>query len=271
MKAPAFQFYADDFLAGTIDMSPAEVGAYIRLLCYQWSNGSIPADLKKLRRIAGGPVSPEVLEKFISAGDGRLLNQRLELERQKQADFREKQRQKGIQSGAARRAGAEPRLNHGSAPVRTAVQPKPNSPSPSPSSSPSPEDNTTLRGELPSGCASEARAQGNQTPNRVRADAWPSLDHVLGVADMRGIPADCAEKWWLEHDARGGLDARGQAIARWESSLQAYAVSWRAHEQRDRHRRSASCRQRTAPESRQIDEDIEMPIFFKPTPTTPAP
>lgn len=88
---------------------------------------------------------------------------------------------------------------------------------------------------------------------------------------MRGIPADCAEKWWLEHDARGGLDARGQAIARWESSLQAYAVSWRTHEQRDRHRRSASCRQRTAPESRQIDEDIEMPIFFKPTPTTPAP
>ncbi len=26
MKAPAFQFYADDFLAGTMDMSPAEVG-----------------------------------------------------------------------------------------------------------------------------------------------------------------------------------------------------------------------------------------------------
>ncbi len=116
MKAPAFQFYADDFLAGTIDMSPAEVGAYIRLLCYQWSNGSIPADLKKLRRIAGGPVSPEVLAKFVPVGDGRLANKRLELERQKQAEFREKQRQKGIQSGAARRAGAEPRLNHGSAP-----------------------------------------------------------------------------------------------------------------------------------------------------------
>ena len=48
-------------------------------------------------------------------------------------------------------------------------------------------------------------------------------------------------------------------------------MSWRAHKQRDRHRRSASCRQRSAPESRQIDEDIEMPIFFKPTPATPAP
>lgn len=41
MKPPAFQFYADEYLAGTIAMSLAEVGAYIRLLCYQWLNGDI--------------------------------------------------------------------------------------------------------------------------------------------------------------------------------------------------------------------------------------
>ena len=36
-------------------------------------------------------------------------------------------------------------------------------------------------------------------------------------------------------------------------------------------RATATRRQRTTPESRQIDEDLEMPIFFKPTPATPAP
>jgi len=125
MNTPAFQFYSGDFIAGTTAMSPAEVGAYIRLLCYQWSNGSIPDDPRKLRQIVGGPVSADVLAKFKPAGDGRLANQRLEQERQKQTEYREKQRQKGIRSGAARRTGIEPRLNRGSSPVRTAVQPEP--------------------------------------------------------------------------------------------------------------------------------------------------
>lgn len=90
MKPPAFQFYADDFLAGTMAMSQQEVGAYIRLLCHQWSNGGIPLDQGKLRRIAGGKVSGEVLSKFESV-DGVLRNRRLEEERQKQEAFRQKQ------------------------------------------------------------------------------------------------------------------------------------------------------------------------------------
>jgi len=34
-KPPAFQFYASDFLVDTIDLSNEELGAYVRLLCYQ--------------------------------------------------------------------------------------------------------------------------------------------------------------------------------------------------------------------------------------------
>jgi len=67
------------------------------------------------------------------------------------------------------------------------------------------------------------------------------------------------------------LDARGQAIARWESSLQAYAVTWRANDQRDRQRHGADRRQRGVPEPRQIQEDIEMPIFFDPNAANPQP
>jgi len=35
-KPPAYRHYAKDFLAGTADMSCAEVGAYIRLLDHAW-------------------------------------------------------------------------------------------------------------------------------------------------------------------------------------------------------------------------------------------
>ena len=40
-RAPAFQMYADDFLGGTITMNNEEKGAYITLLCLQWTKGSV--------------------------------------------------------------------------------------------------------------------------------------------------------------------------------------------------------------------------------------
>ncbi len=129
MKPPAFQFYADDFLAGTIDMSAEEVGAYIRLLCHQWTRGEIPAtDPAKLARIAGVTVSSDVLAKF---PDGK--NCRLESVRIKQDDYRALQSAKG-------KASAQARFNRGSTVVQPKQspkgQPKVNSPSPSPSPSP---------------------------------------------------------------------------------------------------------------------------------------
>jgi hypothetical protein len=38
----SFDFYVDDFLGGTVHLSPQAVGAYIRLLCFQFNQGSIP-------------------------------------------------------------------------------------------------------------------------------------------------------------------------------------------------------------------------------------
>lgn len=89
-QAPAFQFYADDFLAGTCDMSATEVGAYIRLLCFQWSKGPIPSDDARLMRMMG--LSPQefadckvaVLAKFVPAVDGKIFNERLEAVRSAQ-------------------------------------------------------------------------------------------------------------------------------------------------------------------------------------------
>jgi uncharacterized protein YdaU (DUF1376 family) len=97
MKPPAFQFYPDDFIGGTCDLSSEEVGAYIRLLCYQWSRGSIPDDPAKLARIAGASVTPDTLQKFPNG-----KNARLEFEREKQAEYRSEKSKAG-KSGAEKR------------------------------------------------------------------------------------------------------------------------------------------------------------------------
>jgi len=91
---------------------------------------------------------------------------------------------------------------------------------------------------------------------------WPTLDECRIVADLRGIPGRVAEQWWLEHDARGGLDKRGQPLGRWQSSLLAFAATWRANEEKDAQRYSSAPRNgRAAPEPQQIRELVRAKII----------
>jgi uncharacterized protein YdaU (DUF1376 family) len=91
-KSPAFQFYADDFLAGTMTMTNEERGAYITLLCIQWSKGSISKiDFDRVA-MAMPPHSQAICQsKFELDDNGNLRNRRLEGEREKQAAYRQKQ------------------------------------------------------------------------------------------------------------------------------------------------------------------------------------
>ena len=104
-KAPAFQFYADDFLAGTSDMSAEEVGGYIRLLCHQWTKGGIPNDPDRAGRMAtllGSPSLGYVLAKFSLGDDGMLRNERLEQVRAEQEAYKLRQASSG-RNGAQKR------------------------------------------------------------------------------------------------------------------------------------------------------------------------
>jgi uncharacterized protein YdaU (DUF1376 family) len=138
-KAPAFQFYADDFLAGTLEMSQEEVGQYIRLLCHQWNRGSIPVETEKQQRLTGGCVSVDVLVKFRLCEDGLLRNERLETVRSEKDRYLQQQSQKGRKSAELRKLAStvvqpntQPESNNGSTTVEIRLQPKVNSPSPSP-------------------------------------------------------------------------------------------------------------------------------------------
>lgn len=92
-RAPAFQFYADDFLAGTMTMTNEERGAYISLLCLQWSKGFV-TELDIQRICLGMPTHCQGIcqSKFEIGEDGHYRNKRLEKERTKQKERSEKQR-----------------------------------------------------------------------------------------------------------------------------------------------------------------------------------
>ena len=142
-KAPAFQLYTDDFLAGTIEMSQEEVGQFIRLLCHQWNRGSIPVETEKQQRLAGGCVSVDVLAKFDYCEDGLLRNNRLESVRTEKGKFLQSQSEKGKLSAEKRRLEAlqrQSQSNQNPTAVEPVLQPdgqpngqpKFNSPSPTP-------------------------------------------------------------------------------------------------------------------------------------------
>ena len=110
-RAPAFQFYPQDWLAcdKVAEMTLEEEGVYIRLLCYCWTAGSIPADPERCARLAGKGCSVDTVTSVqrafnaCSTDPQRLVHKRLEKERSKQAERREQQSEAGKRSAAARK------------------------------------------------------------------------------------------------------------------------------------------------------------------------
>lgn len=121
MRAPAFQFYAAEYLADELVclMSLEEEGAYIRALAFCWREGSIPADPEKLGRLlknCSNQIATSVQQCFnkMPSDGSRLIHPRLEAERKKQQQWREKSSKAGEASGKARRVkklDAEPTWN----------------------------------------------------------------------------------------------------------------------------------------------------------------
>ena len=101
-KAPAFQFYAQDFLTGVMDLTMQERGLYITLLARQWAifdEKGIPK--KRLALLVGFEWDnlPEMIkEKFDDNGD-YFFNSRLMESFKQLKSYKEKQRLNGQKGG----------------------------------------------------------------------------------------------------------------------------------------------------------------------------
>jgi len=173
-KSPAFQFYANDFLGGRVaTYSLEEIGLYSVLLAFDWSLNGLPTDAEKLAKLSRTSTRKfrslwAVVGENFTERDGRMYNPRLELERQKQEQWREKSA-KGGRASATKR---------GSTTLDECLQPNGNTQSSSPTSVT--EEQTTAR------AVSVIRRLPNASP-----DVLAVLTHYKSVhAGRRPGPKD---------------------------------------------------------------------------------
>lgn len=183
-KPPAFQFYADDFVAGTSVLSTEEIGAYILLLCHQWNAGSIPNDDNLIRRIAKVTQAFDLglLKTKFELIDGVLKNPRMEREREKQRLFREKQAENGAKGGRP----------------KSQAFPKPN-PTDNPHKSfpsPSPSPNDTRKGKA-------------------------TFEQVKAFCEEAGLPQSDAE-WFFYKCEGNGWTNKGEPIKDWKATIRSW-------------------------------------------------
>jgi uncharacterized protein YdaU (DUF1376 family) len=146
--SPAFQFYPNDWLSSThiTLMSPAEEGAYIRLLSIAWNSEDcgLPNDdnaLSILSRLGEGwfGITSQKIKECFTLKDGRLFNERLLKEREKQTIWKEKSAEGGKRSWQVRKKQGKMTskgwAKGGSTKAEPTAEPKPNSSSSSSSSS----------------------------------------------------------------------------------------------------------------------------------------
>lgn len=226
-RAPAFLFYADDFLSGTSDMSAEEVGGYIRLLCHQWAKGGLPNDEDRLGRMAGLLGSPSlayVIAKFTLCEDGELRHPRLEALRSERDAFligQAKAGKKGAETRWGRRQpNGDPIGDPNGQPIATPMAngwPKDSSPSPTPTPDTknthpagAPDPTLDIPVELPAG--------------------FPKTEAAAQFASVSvGCPESFAVDEWHRAVSRGGRDAKDVPIRSWASYLR---TCWNHHNNR---------------------------------------
>ena len=89
MKDPAFLFYSNDFLSGTMLLDNEQVGKYIRLLCLQHQKGHLRE--KDMLNICNS-YDEDIFSKFKQDEENNYYNERLEYEIQRRKAYSESRR-----------------------------------------------------------------------------------------------------------------------------------------------------------------------------------
>jgi hypothetical protein len=89
MKDPAFLFYPNDWIGGTMGMTFEEKGAYMELLMMQFNRGHMT---KHMIGQTVGQLWDNIKDKFVIDSEGLYYNERLEIEKEKRKAFTDSRR-----------------------------------------------------------------------------------------------------------------------------------------------------------------------------------
>jgi uncharacterized protein YdaU (DUF1376 family) len=190
-RAPAFQFYAADYLADEHVqlMTLEEEGIYVRLLAYCWREGSIPADTTMLSRLCKNapPEAVKIVARRFEPDPkdpDRLVHPRLEAERDKQLEWSEKSARGGRASAAKRKGGSR------------VVQPKPNQRA---TGSVQPKGNTSFS-------SSSSFAFSKEGSTNTHTDPAAATQSRVCVSGSKFSEAQNKEYAWAVWRHGGGID-----------------------------------------------------------------
>lgn len=109
-KDPAFLFYPNDYLGGTMGMTHEMKGAYVDLLIFQFNNGHFDeAQAKQVLSICFTRVWDVLKSKFKNEGENGefYYNERLRIEVEKRKAFTESRKINALQRGKHKKAYAQ--------------------------------------------------------------------------------------------------------------------------------------------------------------------
>lgn len=183
-KDPAFLFYATTWLqSGEVNsMTLEQQGAYVRLLCFAWLHGSIPADREEISGLIGLACDPAAFDRIwrgrlvrvwveMPGTPGRLINERQEHERQERASRAEEMRARGQAGG---KQSAKQRASGTQADDEADGQPR---------GKPSTSTSTSVDGRKDGGSGSSQDPEGRGVRSRGTRDAGAVATDV--VAEVR--------------------------------------------------------------------------------------
>lgn len=109
-ELPYMRLWVGDLLADPAvwAMDSEEFGAYMKLICISWRNGSIPADEKRRAKLVGlstrrfAEVWESMADKWVSDGNGGLVNPRQEREREEATKLHNDRVEAGRKGGKAK-------------------------------------------------------------------------------------------------------------------------------------------------------------------------
>lgn len=220
-----FPFYVADWLSSSsvACMSLEEQGAYIRLLCYDWSMDGIPDDDKKLAALSGmgegwlkgGSHLVRVCFNQHPTKPGFLTNPRLHEERVKADVWAQKSAAGGRKSGEARRLQALKGGSH-------LVEPNANQKGTNNNNNNSTTLNRVVGADAPSPSAPKG-ARKESKPKFVK----PTLDEFLSYALEIGLTSSQAEYAFDYWESKGWTVGKGNApMKNWQAALR----NWRKNE-----------------------------------------
>lgn len=192
-------------------MTHEERGAYILLLCLQWTQGAVTSC--DIERVCGGnatALAARVASKFVTCEDGLLRNARMEDVRQKQDENRENKRKAGKKGAETRWGNAtamRPQCDRNAVAMADPMadpMAKDGSPSPSPIYTHTQEEN---------------------------GKAKPSLETIKLQCAKIGLPTEEAEKFLNYQEARGWTIGKSK-IKSWTAALNIWKSNWRPSPQR---------------------------------------